>query len=249
MKEINAMSVCTLYIGDLAPYLRVVSHHMVDWMHTLFVSGVFNIIAHLFADALEPTNGYQRYADYLQPWEWPKKMASTSQMRKICTPKSIRSNIDAHKMKGSTSELLYVYSIVVHMTEEYVGMGVFKAAATVLIKFAIIVDLLLMVPRGNVDPCTLHVAVTDFMAAVVMAFSVECLTPKFHQLQHLARQLFLHLMLLSCWVHERKHNMLKQYCQDVRNTCTLEASVLGEVTIRQLNELKTTPGLGINQAC
>ena len=41
--------------------------------------------------------------------------------------------------------------------------------------------------------------------------------------------------------------MLKQYCQDVRNTCTFEESVLGEVTIRQLNELKTTPGLGINQ--
>ena len=69
---------------------------MVDWMHTLFVSGVFHIIAHLFADALKPAGGYQRYADYLQPWVWPKKMALPSQMRKICSPKRIRSNIDAH---------------------------------------------------------------------------------------------------------------------------------------------------------
>ena len=75
-------------------------------------------------------------------------------------------------MKGFASELLSVYSIVAHMAEEYVEMGVFKAAATVLIKFAIIVDLLLMVPRGNVDPCTLHVAITDFMATIVMAFNV-----------------------------------------------------------------------------
>ena len=145
-------------------------------MHTKY-RGLHNIIAHLFADALKPAGGYQRYADYLQPWVWPKKMALTSQMRKICSPKRIRSNIDAHKMEGSASELLSVYSIFAHMAEEYVEMGVFKAAATVLIKFAIIVDLLLMVPRGNVDPYILHVAIKEFTGTVVTAFGVECLTP------------------------------------------------------------------------
>ena len=54
-------------------------------------------------------------------------------------------------------------------------------------------------------------------------------------------------MPLSCWVHERKHNMLERYCQHVFNTWIFEESVLGEVTVGQLNEQITTPGLGINQ--
>ena len=176
-KEINAMSVCTLYIGGIAPYLRVISQHMVDWMHTLFVSGVFNIIAHLFADALRPAGGYQRYADYLQPWVWPKTKASTTQLRHICNPKRIESNNTAKQMKGSASELLSVYSIFAHMAQEYLEMGVLQTAATVLIKFAIIVDLLLIVPHGNVDPYVLHVAITEFMGAVVTAFGAEAPTP------------------------------------------------------------------------
>ena len=218
---------------------------MVDWMHTLFVSGVFNIIAHLFADALKPFGGYQRYADYLQPWQWPKTKGSTTQLRKICSPKRIESNNKAGKMKGSASELLSVYSILAHMAkEEY--LGVLRDAATVLIKFAIIVDILLLVPHGNADPDILHVAITEFMGAVVAAFGADCLIPKFHQMQHLPQQLRIHLTLISCWVHERKHKMLKRYCTDVCNTRNFEESVLGEVTLHQLHELRTTPGLGIS---
>ena len=40
--------------------------------------------------------------------------------------------------------------------------------------------------------------------------------------------------------------MLKRYCQDVDNTTTFEASVLGDVSVSHLHELRTTPGLGIN---
>ena len=125
---------------------------MVDWMHTLFVSGVFNIIAHLFADAMKPFGGYQMYAGYLQPWHWPKAKGVTSQQRNICSPMRIESNNNAGKMKGSASELLSVYSIFAHMAqEEYLDRGVLTDAATVLIKFAIIVGSLLVVPHGKVD--------------------------------------------------------------------------------------------------
>ena len=40
--------------------------------------------------------------------------------------------------------------------------------------------------------------------------------------------------------------MLKRYCQHVDNTTTFEASVLGDVSVSHLHELRTTPGLGIN---
>ena len=219
-------------------------------MHTLFVSGVFNVIAHLFTKALKtlrPPGGYQTYRNYLQPWEWPKTKASTATMRNVCNVKRTKSNNEAHKMKGSASELLSIYPILAHLVQhEYLEKGVLQDEAIALIRLADIVDLLILVPRGTVDPFKLHVAITEFMGAVVTAFGKDCLTPKFHQLQHLPQQLHAHRTLISCWVHERKHKMLKRYCQDVSNTVTFEESVLGEVSAHHLFELKNTTGLGVS---
>ena len=125
-------------------------------MHTLFVSGVFNVTAHLFTKALKtlrPPGGYQTYRDYLQPWEWPKTKASTATMRNVCNVKRTKSNNEAHKMKGSASELLSIYPILAHLVQhEYLEKGVLQDEAIALIRLAEIVDLLILVPRGTVDP-------------------------------------------------------------------------------------------------
>ena len=36
-------------------------------------------------------------------------------------------------------------------------------------------------------------------------------------------------MLIACFVHERKHRMVKRYCADILNTIVFETSVLSEV--------------------
>ena len=146
-------------------------------------------------------------------------------------------------MKGSVSELLSIYPILAHLVQhEYLEKGVLQDEAIALIRLADIVDLLVLVARGTVDPFKLHVAITEFMGAVVTAFGKDCLTPKFHQLQHLPQELHLHRTLVSCWVHERKHKMLKRYCQDVSNTIIFEESVLGEVSAHHLLKQKIRRG-------
>ena len=55
-------------------------------------------------------------------------------------------------------------------------------------------------------------------------------------------------MFIACFVHERKHKMLKRYLNDIRNTIVFEKSVLSEVTCHHIFSLQNksfdfSPGL------
>ncbi len=67
---------------------------------------------------------------------------------------------------------------------------------------------------------------------------LEFCHPKFHWLVHLARELEHFGILLSCWVHERKHRMVKRYANMILNTLVFEKSVLSEVTCHHIAELR-----------
>ena len=43
--------------------------------------------------------------------------------------------------------------------------------------------------------------------------------------------------LLSCWVHERKHRMVKAYAQDLRSNTNREYSILSDVTCQHLTDM------------
>ena len=44
-------------------------------------------------------------------------------------------------------------------------------------------------------------------------------------------------MFMSCFVHERKHKMLKRYLNDIRNTIVFEKSVLSEATCHHIQAM------------
>ena len=44
-------------------------------------------------------------------------------------------------------------------------------------------------------------------------------------------------VLLNCFVHERKHKMVKRYPDDVKNTISFDETVLSEVICQQFVEL------------
>ena len=47
-------------------------------------------------------------------------------------------------------------------------------------------------------------------------------------------------MLLSCFVHERKHRLIKRYCNEITNTTTFESTALKEVICHHLAKLDST---------
>ena len=61
--------------------------------------------------------------------------------------------------------------------------------------------------------------------------------PKFHWLVHLPKHLEQFKLLPTCWVHERKHRMVKRYASDVTNTTTYDRTVLSEITAHHTSAL------------
>lgn len=61
---------------------------------------------------------------------------------------------------------------------------------------------------------------------------------KFHAMLHFGDELRRFKTLLSCWVHERKHIMVRNFCNSQKNTVQFERSILGNVTCQQLHNLQ-----------
>ena len=61
------------------------------------------------------------------------------------------------------------------------------------------------------------------------------MSKKFHWLLHLPRELETFKTLLSCWVHEQKHRMVKRYADNARHGA--EKTILSEVTAHAIHEL------------
>ena len=57
---------------------------------------------------------------------------------------------------------------------------------------------------------------------------------KFHWLVHLGSHLERFSLLVSWWVHERKHRIVKRYSQDIQNTRNYEKHVLVQVVAHDL---------------
>jgi hypothetical protein len=61
---------------------------------------------------------------------------------------------------------------------------------------------------------------------------------KFHSLLHLPEELFRCGVLLSCWVHERKHEMVKEFAEFMRNTQVYERGVVSKAVCKQLHVMR-----------
>ena len=72
-------------------------------------------------------------------------------------------------------------------------------------------DLLLKVNTGRVTPAMLADAMARHYAAHVVAYGYTIFVPKHHFMLHLPRQIAQFKFMVACWVHERKHNIVKRW--------------------------------------
>ena len=108
-----------------------------------------------------------------------------------------------------------------------------------MLAFAVVVDI--RVASAMLGPaCSndLRLAIDLFLGHCVDAVWKNNLHSKFHWLIHLPDELIRFKRLLSCWVHERKHKMVKHYAQNIYNTRVYERSILSEVTSHHLANLR-----------
>ena len=72
---------------------------------------------------------------------------------------------------------------------------------------------------------------------IQLAYGAGAWKPKMHMSLHLPDHLGQHGMLLSCFVHERRHKTIKRFLADRQTLKGFEASSIEEVTLHHLHDL------------
>ena len=101
-----------------------------------------------------------------------------------------------------------------------------------------VVDALVCTRMHLTTPDDLRNRVDALLKACVEAGWSESMIPKFHWMIHYAFHLARFDCLPTCWVHERKHKVIKRYGTDIENLSTYSRSVISEATSHQLESLR-----------
>ena len=101
-------------------------------------------------------------------------------------------------------------------------------------------DLLVQANSGSVPPAMLADAIARHYAAHVVAYGYTVFVPKHHFMLHIPRQLERFKFLIACFVHERKHKVVKRWAVQLctGNDRNYERSLLEECTLAHFNSLK-----------
>ena len=221
--------------AELEDTIKPVSQFMHDWMHCMFVQGVWNLTMNLLLEAVEKSRRdvYAQLLAYVSHWRWPCRLKQRK-LHELFTESRRKSNREGGQFKCQASMGLSLYGVVAAWMQKCIVMSPCIAA---YIALADLIDCLICISRGHTSPEQLLAAVEHFLGAFVIAFGADSMTPKFHWLLHLPDALKEFGFLVACFVHERKHRMLKRYCTDIRNTIQFEKSVLDEATCHQMHRL------------
>ena len=213
-------------------------------MHMFFVKGVFNISAYLTFNAIKTdgvTDIYERLMEYVALWKLPQKLGSCTSLAKIFSKKREAACHAAKAFKCQASEGVSVIPIIAYCLQKVImRAGIAVSACAAFVALADLVDTVSLAYSGSTTAEFLRFKVNTFLDACVAAGWEPYMTPKFHWPIHLPKQLEQWRFLLSCYVHERKHRMVKRYSTSISNTARNEWSVLSEVTCHHLATLRTT---------
>jgi hypothetical protein len=227
---------------SLDDVLKPVSQFAHDWMHTMVVHGVWNTIMFLLIEALIASgipDASQQLGTYLALWTLPRRSGtSAANMSDAFSKSRWKSSRKAKYFKCTASEAISMYAILAcFVTTVFAGAGYCVLECTAYILLADFMDLLVASPHGTVTSDMMRAAGDKFLRACVNAGWRERLIPKFHWIIHLAIESRWFGILLTCWVHERKHRMVKRYTDQVRNTRVYEKSIMSEVICHHIAEL------------
>lgn len=225
----------------LREVVRPVSQFCHDWMHAIFVNGVFQTVTHLVISALVVaglTDCYGTMYNYISNWVWPSRICGTS-LKDVFSKKRLDANKRSDSFKCTASEGLSIYPVISYFLQAVaLKAGAAVAEATAFLAMADLIDVLQATPHGNVSASLLRDVTKRFLDLCLAAGWKENLHPKFHWLIHLPNHLDKFLFLPTCWVHERKHRIVKRYADDICNTRSFEKSILSEVCCHNMTYLK-----------
>lgn len=175
---------------------------------------------------------------YMELWKWPAKVHDAALPEAFSKKRAAASRKGKH-LKCSASDGLSMYPVLAYFVQTVLlRSGKATKACEAFLALADVIDLLVAVPLGVVTPAALRSSIAGFLQLCISAGWRKIMHPKFHWMVHLPRHLAQWGMLPTCWVHERRHKVIKRYATDVRNTRSFEKSIMKEVCAHHFHELE-----------
>ena len=208
-----------------------------DWMHGIFVGGVWNVALYLFLEMLIDAGYidiYNVFANFIAGWSWPGRICS-AHLHEICQGDRRDKHRAAQHIKAQASDMLSIVGV----TKMFILTVVLKLEVDcklycdAVLALVYLIDVIVAVPRVATHPSRILEAAEDFLQKFVSAWGHEWTIPKFHWLLHFHQQ-----FMLNCFCLERKHRVPKRYAGDLTNTSRRPSrSLLMEITSHHLAQL------------
>ncbi|CAE7536265.1 unnamed protein product [Symbiodinium sp. CCMP2592] len=212
---------------------------MFDWMHVYLVSGLFNVLTGLFLGDLHHNgwkhNDIERFA---RTFTWPARLRGAA-------PKDVLQERGSYSdpLKCSASEALNFLQVL----RTYLVLWVLpqcnedmRNSCEVWLAMCKVLDALQKIAIGDPFPAVqLQVLVKGHLDLAKARYGEDSFwVPKCHLALHLPLQLAKHSGLMSCFVHERKHKIIKKITNQVLDTSrAFEKSILDDVLHGHLQQL------------
>ena len=158
---------------------------------------------------------------------------SEESQERVCLPKKIDG-----EFKSSASEALSLYPVMREFVAREVTVHHLKAACNSFKGIALVVDNLRLASAGKITGDDLHESIVAHLKAFKHAYGEERMVPKSHYALHLGGQLKAHGMLLTCFVHERRHKECKRFANQMATGVPgVEASLLKDLFLNHTLDL------------
>ena len=102
--------------SSLDNVLHLETQFLHEWMHMIFVTGVWNLVFNLVLEAIRPEiagNIYTLLYGYIAQWVWPKRVGGMK-LHELFTDPKRTANAKVCHFKCSASEGLPVYAVCAH---------------------------------------------------------------------------------------------------------------------------------------
>ena len=179
--------------------------------------------------------GAPNLADWVTAHVWPEFISSKVAMSRILK--------HGEDFKGSASEALSVYSVIRAYLQKFQMLGHHDLEFAMKVQSflaicSLIDELRSTMGDGPIDPDSIHNKVVLHLTSFVAAYGEQGFLPKHHYTLHLSQCARRHSCLLSTFVHERRHKLIKRYATQIANAgAWFERTISCDQTLAHLNHM------------
>ena len=216
-----------LWDRSLRDVIDPIAMSMHDWMHIYIVNGIATWDVYTFLERLKVKTGvgYPLIRQYMRAWTWPSWCDANA--AQVFSDHRAGSSSLGDNFKAGASEMLAMYPVLRHLIVSIIApLNSMSDEIDSILKLFVVLDLLSTIDHKPVTPEDLHAAIVEHLDSLKACYDDTHWKPKHHFAMHLAGFLRVHGFLLSCFVQERRHKIIKHMAENVPNTKVFEESLL-----------------------